>query len=919
MILGATGQLTGEPHRIYGVRQQIVAKRNLAVKVRGAQNAGKSRRTSETSYRLLFEKNPQPMWVYDLQSLDFLAVNQAAVEHYGYSRQEFLRMTLSEIRPEEDVPALLENISRTGPGFQTGHISRHRKKNGTLIEMEITSHDLVWAGHPARLVSLEDITGRKRAEENLRQSEESYRLLVEQSPDAILVHRRGTIIFANNGAAALFGAPSGNELLGKQILDFVHPDNRQAVIERIQEFSSDLVSVRRNETKFLRLDGREIYAEVAARSIIYQGETATQVMFRDVSQRKKAEEELRRGEARLAAAQAIAHVGDWSWDIIDDELTWSAEMFRIYGISPQEFDGKPASVVRLIHPDDVWLHEKSIRDLLAGRSADSFEYRILRPDSEERVVQVLGGAVEHDEGVPIRISGVVLDVTERKKAEERFYKAFHASPEPTSIATASEGRYVDVNESFLRVTGYQREEVIGHTSIELRFWERPEDRAALVERLNRDGSVRDLEITFRTKSGDKRTAVDSAEIVDIAGQKCILAIFKDITEQRSLEKQLRQAQKMEAIGQLSGGIAHDFNNLLSVIIGYSEVLEEGLPQGDPLHKSCQQITKAGQSAASLTRQLLAFSRQQVLELKVLELNAVVQHVEKMLRRLIGEHIELTTALSPTLGRVKADQGQIEQVIINLAVNARDAMPNGGKLTIETADVDVDEDYVHKHPLHVPGPYVLLTVSDTGVGMDAETQARIFEPFFTTKEMGKGTGLGLATVYGVVKQSGGFIWVYSEVGHGTTFKIYLPRTAEAMGADRPISSAPSVRGTETILLVEDEEALREFTSTVLTNSGYTVLAAERPDKAVEIASLHEGPIHLLLTDVIMPGMNGSVLAGNLLAIRPEIKVIYMSGYTGFTHPGLLDSNAILLQKPFTRERLLHKVREGLAAAVESKAK
>jgi CheY-like chemotaxis protein len=316
---------------------------------------------------------------------------------------------------------------------------------------------------------------------------------------------------------------------------------------------------------------------------------------------------------------------------------------------------------------------------------------------------------------------------------------------------------------------------------------------------------------------------------------------------------------------------------------------------------------------------LAFSRQQVLEPRVLDLNAVVLQVEKMLRRLIGEHIELTTALSPTLGRVKADQGQIEQVIINLAVNARDAMPNGGQLTIETANADLDQDYTHKHPPHPAGSYVLLTVSDTGVGMDAEIQARIFEPFFTTKEMGKGTGLGLATVYGVVKQSGGFIWVYSELGHGTTFKVYLPWTGEAMGADRPISSTPLARGTETVLLVEDEEALREFTATVLTQSGYTVLTAERPDKAIEIASQHQGSIHLLLTDVIMPGMNGRALAGKLVDIRPEMKVVYMSGYTGFTHPGLVDSNVILLPKPFTREALLRKMCEGLALPTASEAK
>ena len=728
------------------------------------------------------------MWVYDVQSLAFLAVNQAAVEHYGYSRDEFLRMTVKDIRPAEDVPELLESVARAVDGFEKGAGWRHRTKNGTLIDVEITSHDLDWAGHSARLVSVQDITERRRAQEKLRQSQESYRLLVEQSPDAILVHRRGTMIFANSGAAALFGASSADELLGKQHLDFVHPDDREAVKARIDDFSGDLLSVRRNETRFLGLDGREICAEVAARSIIYQGEAATQVMFRDVSLRKRAEEELR-------------------------------------------------------------------------------------------------------------------------QSEERFYKAFHAMPDPITVATASEGRYIDVNESFLRVTGYQREEVIGRTSMEISFWERPEDRAALLETLNKGGSVRDFEIRFRTKSGEQRTALDSAEVVELAGQKCIFAIFKDITEQRKLEKQLRQAQKMEAIGQLSGGIAHDFNNLLSVIIGYSEVLEEGLPKGDTLHKSCEQIAKAGRSAALLTRQLLAFSRQQVLEPKVLDLNSVVLHVEKMLRRLIGEHIDLATALSPNLGHVKADQGQIEQVIINLAVNARDAMPNGGKLTIETTDVDLDEAYTHKHPLHPPGPYVLLAVSDTGVGMDAETQARIFEPFFTTKEMGKGTGLGLATVYGVVKQSGGFIWVYSEVGHGTTFKIYLPRTTEAVAEERP-APARSLRGTETVLLVEDEEALREFTATALTQHGYTVLTAGRPDEAIAMASRHQGPIDLLLTDVIMPGMNGRALAGNLIAVRPEIRVVYMSGYTGFSHPELVDSNIILLAKPFTREALLHKVREGL---------
>jgi two-component system cell cycle sensor histidine kinase/response regulator CckA len=429
-----------------------------------------------------------------------------------------------------------------------------------------------------------------------------------------------------------------------------------------------------------------------------------------------------------------------------------------------------------------------------------------------------------------------------------------------------------------------------------------------------------LEIKFRIKSGELRVAVDSAELIDVAGQECVIAIFRDITEQKNLEKQMRQTQKMEAVGQLSGGIAHDFNNLLGVIIGYSEILEQRLPPGDPLHKECLQIKKAGQSAASLTRQLLAFSRQQILEPRILDLNAIVLNVEKMLRRLIGEHIDLRTNLDKSLGCVKADQGQIEQVIINLAVNARDAMAHGGKLMIETTNIYLDEDYARRHPPQLPGTYVLLTVADTGVGMDAETQARIFEPFFTTKEIGKGTGLGLSTVYGVVRQSGGHIWVYSEPGQGTTFRIYLPIAGQAaLAKQSPAAPAESLRGSETILLVEDEEALRGLTRDLLEHSGYTVLEAELPDAATEIARNYGAPIHLLLTDMVMPGMNGKDLATKLASMRPEMKVVFMSGYTGFTHEGLADPEIALLVKPFTRETLLRKVREALESEMKVEVK
>ena len=390
----------------------------------------------------------------------------------------------------------------------------------------------------------------------------------------------------------------------------------------------------------------------------------------------------------------------------------------------------------------------------------------------------------------------------------------------------------------------------------------------------------------------------------------------DITDRKQLEEQLRQAQKMEAVGRLAGGIAHDFNNLLMVIQGYSDLLVERLPDGDPLRRNAEQIQMASQRASSLTRQLLAFSRKQMLAPKILNVQSVVAEMEKILRRLIGEDVQLETSSAPDLGLMKADRSQIEQVILNLAVNARDAMPQGGRLTIETANVELDASYSHPPAVLSPGRYVMLAVTDNGCGMDAETQAHVFEPFFTTKEKGKGTGLGLATVYGVVKQSGGYVWVYSEPGRGTSFKIYLPRieeTAVPAGRDGKGEMQIPERGSETILLVEDEKGVRELAREYLASSGYTVIEAEDGHTALELAAMHVGPIHLLLTDVVMPGISGRELAERVSQIRPGIKIIYMSGYTdqAVVHHGILRNDAVLLQKPFTLMTLAGKLREMLA--------
>nr|MDQ3820698.1 ATP-binding protein [Acidobacteriota bacterium] len=377
---------------------------------------------------------------------------------------------------------------------------------------------------------------------------------------------------------------------------------------------------------------------------------------------------------------------------------------------------------------------------------------------------------------------------------------------------------------------------------------------------------------------------------------------------------LRQSQKLEAIGRLAGGVAHDFNNLLTVITGYSELIERRIKQEDPLHHKIEEIRKAAARASSLTRQLLAFSRKQILQPVVLDLTATVANMDRMLQRLIGEDIQLVTMLDPKLKRVKADPGQIEQVIMNLVVNSRDAMPSGGKLTIETKNVYLDAAYASRHIAVKPGYFVMLAVSDTGTGMNAETQARIFEPFFTTKEQGKGTGLGLSTVYGIVKQSGGNIWVYSEPEHGTTFKVYLPVVEEEGETVEPGIAAPEItQGTETILLVEDEEAVRVLLQDILEAEGYTVMVANSGGEALQVCAQHEGQIHLLMTDVVMPLMSGRQLVERLTERCAHVKVLYMSGYTddAIVRHGVLEPGVAFLQKPFTPDAVLRKVREVLS--------
>jgi len=499
----------------------------------------------------------------------------------------------------------------------------------------------------------------------------------------------------------------------------------------------------------------------------------------------------------------------------------------------------------------------------------------------------------------------------RGSKDAKLRLLFEDNPQPMCVFDRETLRFLRVNRAALAQYGYAEEEFL---RLHLSDIHAPEEMARLRETLaSVDKGAHPMGMwRHRTKNGKTIEIEMAVHDIGYRGRKATLAVLLDVTDRRLLEAQLRQAQKMEAVGMLAGGIAHDFNNLLTIITGYGQLVLNTLGAEDPNRSAIEQIMKAGERAAGLTRQLLAFSRRQVLQPKVLEVNQLVSGLGSMLRRLIGEDIELHLLLAPDAGRINADPGQLEQVIMNLAVNARDAMPRGGTLTLETRNVNLDERYAASHLSVRPGAYVLIAVSDTGTGMDRETRAHLFEPFFTTKGQGRGTGLGLSIVFGIVKQSGGNIEVYSEKGRGTSVKVYMPRADQGAIMDAEGAEAHSPRGTETILLVEDEEMVRTLVRETLEREGYKILDASSPEEALRLSQEHDRPIELMITDVVMPKLNGRELADRVAESRPHMKVLYMSGYTdnAVVNSGVLDGQMPFLQKPFTPMALARKVRQVL---------
>ena len=638
-----------------------------------------------------------------------------------------------------------------------------------------------------------DITERKRAEAALRESEERYRQLVELSPDSVLVHREGKVAFVNSSAAALFGADTPGALVGKDVMDLVHPDFREIVQQRSRRIQRAGEYVPREEQKCLHLDGSAFDVEVSSAPIIYDGVRASLTMIRDITERKRAEEALRESQEKYRISESkyrnLIEVAPEGISVVDNAkvLFFNNHLLEMLGYSHEEMVGM--EIARIIHKDDAGAAMERYAARTEGNLIPKATFRDVRKDGKVIWVETVGQMIEWD------------------------------------------------------------------------------------------------------------------------GRPAVLYFTSDVTEKKRLEERLAQAQKMEAIGQLAGGIAHDFNNVLQVIIGYCEVLNrEPLPAN---RKYVAEITKAAQRAATLIEQLLAFSRKQVLRPHVIDTKDLLRSTQKMLERVIGEDIELRTFIDPSTGNFLADPGQMTQILLNLAVNARDAMPSGGKLTIETSNRTFDETYLRDHPGAKEGQYVRIAVSDTGIGMDQETLSRIYEPFFTTKEKGKGTGLGLSTVYGIVKQSEGYINCYSEVNRGTTFTLYLPLTGQEAG--KALVSAPGTtapRGTERILLVDDDSAVRSVARIALEKAGYVVIEASAGEEALAAVAARNTSVALLVADVVMPRMSGKELARRLRELSPKARVLYISGYTAnvISHHGILEADLNFLQKPFSATELLTVVRE-----------
>ncbi|MBM9606451.1 hybrid sensor histidine kinase/response regulator [Desulfopila inferna] len=729
-------------------------------------------------------------------------------------------------------------------------------------------------------------------------------------------------VWASEEAFSIYGIERTSEFLP---LDEV--ENYIVDAKRVKQALVDLLA--QNKTYNIEFqvnpkNGKELIHVHSAAELIYDNDgnpVKVAGVIQDITEAKQAEEILHKSHEMLKRTEAMASIGSWEWDVQHDRASWSEELFRIFGLDPAEGAPSFADQSELYAKGDIQRLSDAVEICVKQGRSYEIEVRAVRTDGEIRHC-ISRGQPQYDEnGKVFRIAGSFQDITKRKQTElalkesEERFKALH-NASFGGIAIHEQGLILECNKGLSEITGYGYEELIGMDGLQLIS----DDTRDMVIQYIKTGYEKPYEAKGVRKNGEIYPLRLQARNIPFKGNNVRVVEFRDISENKRTEKEreelegkLRQAQKMEAVGRLAGGVAHDFNNMLSVIIGHADMAMEDMDSSEPVYDRLKEIKKAGERSSDLTRQLLGFARKQTVSPKVLDLNKTVKSMTSMLHRLIGEDIDLAWLPGDNVWPVKVDPSQIDQILANLCVNARDAIADVGKVTIETGNTSFDETYCSDHPGFNPGEYVLLAVSDGGCGMDSETLDNIFEPFFTTKESGRGTGLGLATVYGVVKQNEGFIRVYSEPGEGTTFNIYLPRyRSKTEALPDKVKDLPTELGYETILLVEDEIAILRMTAQMLQRQGYKVITARTPGEAICLSLEHAGDIHLLVTDVVMPEMNGRDLAKNILSIYPNLNRLFMSGYTAnvIAHHGILDEGINFIQKPFSREQLGRKVREVL---------
>ncbi|MCB0213167.1 MAG: PAS domain S-box protein [Anaerolineae bacterium] len=878
-------------------------------------------RISEARFSKIFHSSPAAMAIASIDTGKMIEVNQVWCQLVGYRREEVIGHTLTELglSTEKTRQGFIDELVEKGTVRNSEFTFKNRfNQSRTVLR---SKEQLEINGEPAILVTLIDITERQKAEEALREKEEH----LEESQAAA---KLGSWVFypeLQNGTwskqmFALFGLdPAMGTPEFTQFLDRIHPDDRNKVAATnekvIKTGISSEVEYRTNPAhgpmRYLAAEGHIVYDEQG--SLKYVAGTV-----QDITQRKQTEEVLREQEHFISGIVNTAPAIIYVYNMETHRNTYTnVGVKRLLGYTPEEIRAMGADLfTKLVHPDDLATVLDFQQQVAAAGDSDvlELEYRMRHAGGSWRTLHSFERSFLRDaDGALNQKIGVAIDITDRKNAEEavhaseRDYRTlFEKTNNAIFITDKQTGCILDANDAAVQLSGRPLSQLRQRPIYDVSPETTEAYRAAITSKYPTNLG----RTTYIRPDGSEQITL--LNIVPMADNR-VFSIAHDITNEVKLEENFRQAQKMEAIGRLAGGIAHDFNNLLVPILGYAELSMINLSPEDKLHANLKHIQKAAERAADLTQQILAFGRRQLLQLSTLDINEIIADLSPMAQRLLREDIVLNVHLEPVIGYIRADRAQMDQILMNLIINAGDAMPMGGKLTIETANIFLDKAYFTRYAVEQePGPYVMLAVSDTGQGMDAATREHIFEPFFTTKKLGKGTGLGLATIFGIVKQHHGHIWVYSELEQGTTFKIYLP---QAMVADEPLKTdhkePPPVYGSETVLVVEDEKMVRELVCETLVAHGYYVLEAASPMHALQLAA-EQKTIHLLVTDVVMPHMNGRELHQKLIAINPNIKTLYMSGYTEnvIFHHGILDDHINFLQKPFTISHLTQKVRNAL---------